>query len=149
MESSRNFTAKNPVIIHQLCMMLVAAMIAIMAFFTLIDGPEPAMYITFSILFVIPFSIAALWSKRKYIRVNGTTITVRNGLALFPFEISVYDITRVKCIITHMNTRDNINMTVYANRKKFGVETTMVNSQKLIAYINQYVAADKIDTIEK
>ena len=149
MESSRNFTARNPVIIHQLCMMLVGAMIAIMAFFTLIDGPEPAMYITFSILFVIPFSVAALWSRRKYIRVNGTTITVQNGLALFPFEISVYDITRVKCIVTQMRTRRNINMTVYAGRKKFGVETTMDNSGKLIAYIRQYVAPDKIHTIEK
>ena len=150
MESSRNFTAKNPVIIHQLCMMLVGTMVAIMVFFTLIDGPELAMYIVFSVLFVIPFSVAALWSKRKYIRVNGTTITVRNGLALFPYEISVYDIKRVKRIITRTKTGKNVNMKVYAERgRKFAVETTMVNSSNMFAYIDLCVPASKIQTIDK
>ena len=150
MESSRNFTTKNPDIIHQLCMLLVGAMVAIMVIFTLTDGPELAMYITINTLFVIPFSIGALWSKRKYIRVNGTTITVRNGLALIPFEISVYDIKRVKCIIVRTNTGENVNMKIHnENRKKFAVETTMVNSSKMFAYINERVSPQKIEIVRK
>lgn len=131
-------------------MCLVAAMVAIMVFFTLIDGPELAMYITITVLFVIPFSIGALWSKRKYIRVDGTTITVRNGLALFPFETSVYDIHHVKTIVTHSRNSENINMKIFTqNGKKFAVETTMVNSSKMFAYINERVSPQKIQVIRK
>jgi hypothetical protein len=150
METSRSFTTKNPDIIHQMCMCLVAVMVAIMVFFTLIDGPELAMYITFTVLFVIPFSIGALWSKRKYIRVDGTTITVRNGLALFPFEISVYDIKHVKAIVTHSHNSKNINMKIFTEKgKKFAVETTMVNSGKMFAYINERVSPQKIQVVQK
>lgn len=84
------------------------------------------------------------------IKVNGTKIFVRKCFGLVNFCLDVSDITSVKWKTVKTKLGQNEKITVFTSkRKKVPVETLMVNSSKMIKFIEENVDETKIKRIYK
>ena len=120
-------------------------MIGLLVVFSLTEGTNPAMYIVVFILIILPCILAMCWVKRYKITVEGRRITVRKGFG-FKFSLDVSEIVRVqwKTSLTVMGRNEKI--TVRTASKKFTVETLMIESETMMEYLKENVAAHKIST---
>jgi len=113
--------------------------------FTVFQGPQHVLcYILCGGLAAL-FGWMSLRFKLNKVIVNGSSIQVRKGLWK-KFSLDVRDIDRVDWITSFTKFGKNDNITVRAGSLKFKVETLMENSEKMIAYLKDYVDDVKIQT---
>lgn len=147
MNKSDKFTVSNPPILQKLILILVAMVVLINIFFTVTDGPQAAMYISFAV-FLFPFIVGMVWAKLFKVTVNGRTVSVRRGTGVkYSFDVS--EITQVKRKIVYNQMGGNEKLTVKAGSKKFAVGSLMIGFDKLSDYIDKNVDRSKVIVSEK
>lgn len=144
--SKENFTVINPPITFWLCITILVFFIILIIITTLFTPPpHTAMYVCVMIFVFIPGSIISIWTKMFRIKVKGTKIYVRKSLGLINFDIDISDITNVKLEITDTKFGRNEKLIVFTSKgKKIPVETIMINSNKMIKFIEKNVDKTKI-----
>lgn len=150
MRSKKTFEVKNPPILSRMSMVMVLLCLA-MAVVYVLTTPQthPAILISIIVLFIIPFSIVWIWAKRYSIKVQGTSISLQRSFRAKPVCFEVTDITKAVCIIVETRTGRNVKFTVHTSEYgKFTVETLMINSDKMTAYLEEY-ADNKIQIVHK
>lgn len=144
--SKENFTVINPPITFWLCITILGFFIILIIITTLFTPPpHTAMYVCVILFVFIPGIIISMWTKMFRIKVSGTTIHVRKSLGLIKFNINVSDITNVKWKITDTKFGRNEKIIIYtAKGQKIPLETIMINSNKMIKFIEKNVDKTKI-----
>ena len=84
MWDKNHFTVRNQKLVLNLCLLVIGVMVLMMVLFTIFTKPPHiVMYIVISLFFVLPASIAAMWSGLYKVTVDGSSITVReHGLSI-------------------------------------------------------------------
>lgn len=151
MSSKKSFTVTNPPIIFWLCISIVAFfVILVLAYTIFLPPPHTAMYVCITIFVFIPGTLITFWTKMFRIKVEGIKISVRKGLGLVNFHLDVSEVSSVDWKITETKFGQNEKITIFtAKGDKFPVETLMVNSQKMVKFIEENVDECKIFKICK
>ena len=151
MKSKKNFIVTHPPAIFWLCIfVLVFCVILTTAYTVFSPPPHTAMYVCFAILVFIPEPIVALWTKAFRITVIGTKISVRKCFGLVHFSLDVSEISKIEWKTVETKVIHNEIITIFTSKgKRIPVETVMVNSNKMIEFIEKNVDPAKIKKIYK
>lgn len=151
MKSRKNFTVTNPQITFWLCLCILGFFVIIVLVNTIFSPPpHTAMYVCITIFVFIPGTIVTLWTKMFRIKVNGTKISVRKCLGLINFSLDVSDIVSVEWKIVETKFGRNEKITLFTSKgKKIPIEALMVNSSKMIKFIEENIKESKIKRIYK
>ena len=146
MRTRRCFTVTNPPMTFRLWVGILCFFIILVVMNTLFTPPpHTAMYICITIFVFIPVTFVILWTKMYRIRVNGSAITVRKGLGLVKFSFTITDIRNVQWKVRTNRFAQNEVITIFtAQGKRFKVESLMVNSDKMQAFLTDHVEENKI-----
>lgn len=151
MKSRKNFTVTNPQITFWLCLCILGLFVIIVLVNTIFSPPpHTAMYVCITIFVFIPGTIVTLWTKMFRIKVNGTKISVRKCLGLINFSLDLSDIISVEWKIVETKFGRNEKIKLFTSKgKKIPIETLMVNSSKMIKFIEENIEKSKIKMIYK
>lgn len=147
----RKITVINPPITFWLCICILAFFVILILVNTIFSPPpHTAMYVCITVFVFIPGTIVALWTKMFRIQVHGTQISVRKCLGLVNFSFDVSEITKVEWKIVETKFGQNEKVIVYTSKgKKFPIETLMVDSGKIIKFIEDNVEKNQINKTYK
>lgn len=150
MRLKKTFQVKNPPIISNMCLCIVLFFLAMALVYVLTTPqPHPAILLSITALFVIPFSVGWIWAKRYCVKVKETSISLQKSFRANPVCFDVSEITKVVYLITQTRMGQNVKIKVHTSEYgKFTVETLMINSDKMKEYLEEY-AGHKIQTIHK
>lgn len=151
MKSQKSFTLTHPPMNVQLMMLVLASLAFIVVFYLTVSPPRYIVVdVVMTLMVILLVIFAILWVKMFRVKVSGTTITVRKGVGLTHFRFDVSEIEKVKWKAVEAKSGRTDKITIYtADHKKVPVETLMVNSDKMIAFLKQYVEASKIEKTYK
>ncbi len=151
MNERKKFTVTLiPANFWMLIMILGLFVMIVLAYTIFSPPPHTAMYVSVTIFVFIPISIVAVWVKTLRIRVNGTRISVRKKFGLTNFDLDVSDIVKVEWKIVDTKFGQNEMVKVFALKgKKFTIESLMVNSDKMIKYMEENIDEEKINRVHK
>jgi len=159
MWEKNHFTVRNQRLVLNLCLLLIGVMVLMMVLFTIFTiPPHIVMYIVISLFFILPASVAAMWSGLYKVTVDGSSITVRRAMG-FKYSLDVSEIKRV-------NWRKNkVRMPAWeepsgeaqvgleviriytSSGKWFSAETLMYGFEEMSQYILENVDSSKIHYI--
>ncbi|MDD5934979.1 MAG: hypothetical protein PUC65_05330 [Clostridiales bacterium] len=150
MSRNKSFTVMNPKCNFWLCI-VVLGLLTIPVFAEFIMKSLDIVFFVCLIIFVyIPGLMIAFGSRMYRVKVNDTKISVRKKWGLVNFSLDISDITAVKWIEADTTFGQNDNIKIFTSQKKhFKIETVMINSDKFIELMNQYVEESKITKIHK
>lgn len=161
-----HFIVKYPKGFGILFGLLVAITAFICAMLSIINGIDPLMYISFTLL-LLPFAFALIWFRKYKIVVNEDIITVHRGFGP-KYTIKISDITKIKWVIrrnpfansyqkttkrliqhnqlTAPQSEEVINENIIIKTKKrhFAASTPMDGFEKFSKYLKDYVDINKI-----
>lgn len=146
MAKERKFSVTQPTIIIWLSS-IIAIFFAVLIIVEFLTTPAPHTAITLivTVFVFIPCAIIILWALMFRIRVTGKTIHVRRLFGIVKYSFKLSDISMVDSVEIQNRMGINYKLTIYtSNGKKVPVETLMVNSQKMIQFINENVELSKI-----
>lgn len=146
MNSQKSFTVKNPPLIFWLCICILGFFVILVSVYTIFSSsPHTGLYVCTAILVFIPGTIITLWTKMFRIEVRGTMVSARKGLGLINFNFDVSDIAKVEWKIIETKYGKNEKITVFTSKgKKISIEPIMVNSGKMIKFIEDNVDKTRI-----
>ena len=146
MKSKKNFIVTNPPAIFWLCLFILVSFVILTLAYTIFSPPpHTAMYVCFAIIVFIPGTIVALWTKAFKITVSGTKISVRKHFGFVHFSFDVSEISEIKWKTVVTKAIHNEIITIFTSKgKRITVETVMVNSNKMIEFIEKNVDPAKI-----
>lgn len=156
MWEKNHFTVRNQRLVLKLCWLVIGVMALMMVLFTIFTKPPHiVMYIVISLFFILPASVAGMWSGFYKVTVDGSSITVRRAMG-FKYSLDVSEIKRV-------NWRKNkVRMPAWeepsgeaqvgvevlriytSSGKRFSVETLMCGFEEMSQYILENVDSSKI-----
>ena len=137
------FSVKIPKSIS--CFMLLTGLVTLIipVLFTVFQGKLPVAAYCLFFLLSLPFLIAALWMSLFQIDVEEDRWTVRRGIGIrYSFQVSEIEKVEYKIKQTGMGT--SVAICIFAKRHKIAVSNMMGGSDKLDAYIQNIVPADRI-----
>jgi hypothetical protein len=146
MNSKKNFTVTNPPFTFKLVLFLLGIILILDLAFTIFSPPpHTAMHVVFTIFFYIPGTIVAMWTKMFRVKVNGMNISVCKRFGLVSFSFDVSDITFVEWRIVDSHFGRNEIIDAHTSKGEIvTIETLMVNSDKMIKFLEENVEEYKI-----
>lgn len=159
MGKKKKFTVKNSRILFNLSMVVIGLMVLMNVLFTIFSKPPHlVMYIVTLILFVLPCTIAAMWSGLYKVTMDGSQITVRRATG-FQYSLAVSDIKRVNWrknkvrmpAVDEPSGEAQVGLQVLriytSSGKRFSAEAMMEGFDEMSEYILENVDSSKIHYI--
>lgn len=144
MQSCNRFTIISPPSIFNLLAFFNALMVGLAVVYTLTTPPpHTAMYIFLFLFIIFPCAIGMLYLKIFKVTVAGRTITVRKGLG-FKYSLDISEIEQLDWKTRFTSMGQNEKIVIRTASKKFTIETLMIGSDKMIAFLKENVAESKI-----
>lgn len=139
-------TVTYPAVIFKLCLLLIFIFIIVLLTTTVYtQSVNTAAYICVSIFIFMPAAFTALWAKMFRIKLSNRKLNIRKCFGLIHYCCGLDDIIRVEC--KSIETKFGINESItifFKDNKKIAVGTMMTNFEKIKAYIENNVSADRI-----
>ena len=140
------FDVYIPKWLYKLTIITILTFSIIPIIFCLVEGFNLIRIITFAILFIIPFLIAAIWCYRFRVIVRKDTITVKSAFRK-KYSFNVSEITKViRTVVMTRGAGINTKIKVCTKYKHVTVELLMIGSDKFYRYIEENVSPEKIIT---
>ncbi len=140
------FDVYIPKWLYKLTIITILTFSIIPIIFCLVEGFNLICIITFAILFIIPFLIAAIWCYRFRVIVRKDTITVKSAFRK-KYSFNVSEITKViRTVVMTRGAGINTKIKVCTKYKHVTVELLMIGSDKFYRYIEENVSPEKIIT---
>ena len=159
MWDKNHFTVRNQRLVFNLCLLVIGVMVLMMVLFTIFtEPPHFLMYIVISLFFILPASVAAMWSGLYKVTVDGSSITVRRAMG-FQYNLDVSEIKRVnwrknmvrKSAWEGPSGEPQVGLEVIriytSSGKRFSAETLMYGFEEMSQYILENVDSSKIHYI--
>lgn len=159
MWEKNHFTVRNQKLVLNLCLLVIGIMVLMMVLFTIFTKPPHfLMYIVISLFFILPASVAAMWSGLYKVTVDGSSITVRRAMG-FQYNLDVSEIKRVnwrknmvrKSAWEGPSGEPQVGLEVIriytSSGKRFSAETLMYGFEEMSQYILENVDSSKIHYI--
>lgn len=144
MASKKSFTVTQPTMLIWLALILMGVFVAVTVIDMLASGVSIAKLILVTVVIFIPCGLIALWAWLFRIQVEGNVISVRRFFGLINYRFDVSDITVVACKTVKNQIGQNQKITLYTSTgKKVPIETLMINSEKMIKFIEENVEEEK------
>ena len=145
MAKNRSFSVTQPPVIPWLSFGIAVFFFILVVIEILLNpAPSTAILVITTLFVFLPCSLLILWASTFRIRVEASAVSVRRCFGLIRYNFDVSEITAVECITIQTNMGINKKITLRtANGKKVSIETLMVNSDKMMQYLEEYVDASK------
>ena len=145
MARKKSFTVTNPPMLIWLTLVLMGFFVIVVVL-NMLTTPPPhtAMIVAITIFIFIPCTLIILWTKFFRIRVEGTTIKVKRFFGLVNYQFDVSEITTVRYLTAQTRMGRNQKIALHTSTgKTVPVETLMINSEKMIKFIEENVDETK------